>query len=226
MRNKTKIFIGVSLLILGILIFLNNTGLLLDYKLSFAILWDYFWPILFMGIGITLLFDKNFTPGTIFLILSIALLATRILSFNFWSTFWPLIIIFAGVSILLRRDKPVSVNNAAKISDEDRLDDTVLFWGVEKKMTSKNFKGGDVNTVFGGYQLDLRDVKVSEKGAELKINCAFGGVEIFVPKKCRVVTNGTGILGGWTPDLRSNDVEKPVFTISGVVAFGAVDIKE
>jgi len=93
-------------------------------------------------------------------------------------------------------------------------------------MTSKNFKGGEVNTVFGGYQLDLRDVKVAKEGAEININCAFGGVEIFVPKDCRVVTNGTGILGGWTPDLKSNEVETPVLTISGVVAFGAVDIKE
>lgn len=226
MKNRTKLFIGISLLVLGVLIFLNNTGLLLGYQLNFATLWNYFWPVLFLGIGITLLFDKNFTPAIIFLILGIALLATRILSFNFWSTFWPLIIIFAGISILLRRDKPISVNNAAKTSDEDRLDDTVLFWGVEKKMTSKNFKGGEVNTVFGGYQLDLRDVKVAKEGAEININCAFGGVEIFVPKDCRVVTNGTGILGGWTPDLKSNEVETPVLTISGVVAFGAVDIKE
>jgi predicted membrane protein len=226
MRNRTKIFIGISLLLFGTLILLNNAGIFPQFQISFATLWNFFWPILFLGIGITLLFDKNFTPGAIFTILGIALLSTRLLSFNFWSTFWPLIIIFAGLSILFRREKPISINNAAKTSDEDKVDDTVIFWGVEKKITSKDFKGGEINTVLGGYQLDLRDAKISKENAELNINCAFGGVEIFVPSDCRVVTNGTGILGGWTPDLKPNDIEKPVLTIKGVVAFGGVDIKE
>jgi predicted membrane protein len=225
MRNKTKIFIGSLLLLLGVTVLLNNTGLLLPYSISANRLWDFFWPILFLGVGVTLIFDKNFTPGVIFSVIGLAIFASRLLSWSFWSTFWPLILIFIGLSILLRREKKVSINDAASVSEEDKIDDTVLFWGVDKKVTSKNFKGGEINTVFGGYKLDLRKAKISKDDAILNVNCAFGGVEILVPDDCRVVTNGTGILGGWVPNIPATEAEKPVLTIQGVAAFGGVEIK-
>jgi predicted membrane protein len=225
MRNKTKIFIGTLLLILGVALFLNNSGLLLPYTISISTFLSFFGPLLFLGIGVTLIFDKNFTAGVIFSILGLAILASRLLSWDFWSTFWPLILIAVGFSILFRREKKISFNDAASVSAEDDIDDTVLFWGVDKKVTSKDFKGGEINTVFGGYKLDLRKAKISKDDAVLNINCAFGGVEILVPNDCRVITNGTGILGGWVPNIPVNDVEKPVLTIQGVAAFGGVEIK-
>lgn len=226
MRNKTKIFLGVLLLTAGVLVLLNNIGILAPWGISLTTFWDFVWPALFLGVGITLIFDKNFTPGVIFTIIGLAILATRLLDWNFWATFWPLILIGFGVSILFKKDKPLSLNDAAKVSEDERLDDNVLFWGVEKKVTSKKFKGGEINTVFGGYQLDLREAEVAKDGAELNVNCAFGGVEIFVPKNCRVVTNGTGILGGWTPNIKASEVDEPVLTIKGVAAFGGVEIKD
>lgn len=226
MRNKTKIFIGVLLLTLGVLVLLDNTGILFPYAISIGTFWNLFWPALFLGVGITLIFDKNFTAGSIFTIIGIALLASRLLSWSFWSTFWPLILIGLGFSILFRNEnKKLSVNDAAKVSSEDKLDDTVIFWGVEKKVTSKNFEGGEINTVFGGYQLDLRETKLNKDGATLNVNCAFGGVEILVSDTYRVVTNGTGILGGWVPNIPTSEVDKPVLTIQGVAAFGGVEIK-
>jgi predicted membrane protein len=224
MRNKTKIFIGILLLVVGSLVLVANLGIF-PFTISMAIFWRFFWPALFLGIGITLLFDKNFTAGLIFTVIGLAILATRLLNWGFWSTFWPLILIGVGISILLRRDRHMSLNDAAKESDEAKVDDTVLFWGVDKKIVSKEFKGGEINTVFGGYKLDLREAKIAKDGAELNVNCAFGGVEIFVPDNCRVVTTGTGILGGWTPDIPANKVEEPVLTIKGVAAFGGVEIK-
>lgn len=225
MRNKTKIFLGTLLLLFGSLVLINNAGIFAPYNISFNLFWNFFWPILFLGVGITLIFDKNFTVGLIFSIIGLAMLASSILSWDFWSMFWPLILIFLGVSMLVKKDKKISVNDAAKVSAEDKVDDTVIFWGVEKKVTSKNFKGGEVNTVFGGYQLDLREAKVTKKGAMLNVNCAFGGVEILVPKDCRVKTNGTGIIGGWVPNIPPTEVDEPVLTIQGVVAFGGVEIK-
>ena len=225
MRNKTKILVGVLLLLLGVLVMLNNVGILLPYGITISTFWNFFWPALFLGIGVTLIFDKNFTPGVVFSLIGMAMLVNRFFNWNFWSTFWPLILIAIGISIIFKREKEISLNSSKKVSDEDRVEDNVVFWGVEKKVTSKQFKGGEINTVFGGYQLDLREAKIDKGGAELNVNCAFGGVEVFVPKGCRVITNGTGILGGWSPNLPSNDVKEPILTIKGVAAFGGVEIK-
>lgn len=213
-------------MLLGLLILLNNSGVFTIYGLTIEAVWAFFWPAFFVGIGITLLFDRNITPGIIFIIIGLAILASKVLSLNFWSTFWPLILILGGISILFKKDDQIKINSAEKSSNDDFITDTVLFWGVEKKITSKNFKGGEINAIFGGYQLDLREADISKDNAELNINCAFGGVEIFVPKNCRVITNGTGILGGWTPNLPSNKIDEPILTIKGVAAFGGVDIKE
>ena len=225
MQNKTKIFLGVLLLAVGGLVLVNNLGIFDPWGITPSLVWMYFWPALFLGLGITLIFDGNNTGGVIFTLIGLAMLANRVLDWSFWSTFWPLILIGIGISTLIGRDRKTSFNNSAKVSDEDSINDNVLFWGVEKSVKSKNFKGGEINTVFGGYKLDLREAKISKDGAVININCAFGGVEILVPDTCRVVTNGTGILGGWDPNIKSNDIKEPTLEIKGVATFGGVEIK-
>lgn len=225
MKNKSKIFFGVFLLTFGGLILLNNLDVLEPLGITVSLIWSFIWPTLFLGLGIIFLFDKNVTPGIFFLMIGSAMLANRLLSWSFWSTFWPLILIGIGLSIILRKDEKLNINNGEKISEEDTIKDNVVFWGVEKKIVSKNFKGGEINTVFGGYQLDLREAKLSKDGAKLNINCAFGGIEVLVSDNYRVKTNGTGILGGWVPNIPSSDVDSPVLEISGVATLGGVEIK-
>ncbi len=60
---------------------------------------------------------------------------------------------------------------------------------------------------------------------KLEVDCIFGGVEIIVPSKCKVITNGTGVFGGWSPNI-SNKEDGPTLTISGSAVFGGVEIKD
>ncbi len=226
MQNRTKVLFGVILVSIGSLVLVNNLGILDLWGTTLSTMLSYFWPIVFLGLGITFIFDKNFPVGVILSLIGVALLLSRLLSWGFWSTFWPFILIGLGVSILFKKEEKVSINNTKKTSTEDTLNDTVIFWGADKKVESKNFKGGEINTVMGGYKLDLRDVKLSKGGAKLNINCAFGGVEIFVSDNYRVKTNGIGVLGGWSPEMSNNDKKEPILEINGVAAFGAVEIKD
>ncbi|MHC1716841.1 MAG: LiaF domain-containing protein [Candidatus Dojkabacteria bacterium] len=93
-------------------------------------------------------------------------------------------------------------------------------------MVSNEFKGGEINAIFGGYELDLREATISKDGAKLSVNAVFGGAEVFVPKNCRVVTNGSGVFGGWDPNVKPNDVKNPVLEITGSAVFGGVEIKD
>jgi predicted membrane protein len=230
MQNSTRFLFGVILIFLGILFLIEQTGFFVAFGFS---LWRFvwmFWPLILIFLGAKLLAERNTSGGFVLLILGTVLLTTTLFSWNFFAVLWPLLIIALGFSILIKRDtgsfnttKRASSRNS---SSEDRINETVIFWGLEKSVVSKNFKGGEVNVAFGGCELNLRDAVVAKEGAKLHINCAFGGVEVFVPKGCRVITNGTGILGGWSPQLKPNDITEPVFEITGSVAFGGVEIKD
>ena len=43
------------------------------------------------------------------------------------------------------------------------------------------FKGGTVQAIFGGIELDLRKTHLPEGETMLHIEAIFGGVELFVP---------------------------------------------
>jgi predicted membrane protein len=225
MKNSTRFILGVILITLGILFLIEQTGVF-----GFAIpIWDIvwtFWPLILVFIGAKLLAQGNYSGGLALLLLGVVFLATTLFKWNFFAVLWPLIIITIGASILLKRENlGTSVNVSKKTTDEDRLNETVVFWGTEKKVNSGAFKGGEINVAFGGAEIDLRDAKIAESNAKLHINVAFGGVEIFVPKDCRVVSEGTGILGGWDVAVEKRDIKKPVLTITGGAIFGGVEIK-
>lgn len=225
MKNSSKFILGVILIALGILFLIEQTGILGFSIPVWDILWT-FWPLILIFFGAKLLVQGNHTGGLVVLVLGAVFFSTTLFKWNFFSVLWPIIIITIGASILLKKDKPLeSVNTSKKTSEEDRLNETVVFWGVEKKVNSDNFKGGEINVAFGGAEIDLSDVKVSKDGAKLHINVAFGGVDILAPKNCRVVSEGTGILGGWDVTVEKRDISEPVLTITGSAAFGGVEIK-
>lgn len=225
MKNSSRFVAGVLLILIGLIFLVDQTGFFSRFGISiWKMLWT-FWPLILIFLGVNALIKGNNSGGMLLLILGIVFLSSNLFGWNFFAVLWPVIIITVGISILFKKEK-ASINSVeAESSKDESISETVLFWGVDKKIVSKNFKGGELNVAFGGCSLDLREAKISKEGAKLHVNCAFGGVEIFVPKDCRVKTNGTGFLGAWEPKLEENSATEPVLEISGGVAFGGVEIK-
>ena len=42
------------------------------------------------------------------------------------------------------------------------LNENAIFGGVEKRVNSKEFRGGQLQSLFGGIELDLRDADIAE----------------------------------------------------------------
>jgi len=228
--KDNKIIFGLILIGLGILFLVDQTGIFGTYGINlWSLIWK-LWPLILVFFGIKFLIERNSTAGLIFLILGTLLLLSNLFTYNFWSLLWPLLIIGIGISILFKDE--TKIEHARKenfekkeISKENFITQTVVFFGWDKVSRADKFRGGEVNVAFGGVKLDLRDAKIDPKGATLHVNCAFGGVEVLVPSNCRVISNGSGIFGGWAPKLNSSDVEKPVLRINGVALFGGVELK-
>ena len=225
MKDTVKLIFGVALVTIGGLLLIERLGIFLPFTVNVWEIVSLFWPLLLIALGLKLLSEQNTTGAIVLLTLVSLIFLTNIFNWNFFAVIWPLLIIILGVSILIKKEN-FTINTESTKYEDDYIKESVAFWGSEKKIVSKSFKGGVFNVAFGGLTLDLREATIDKKGAKLNINAAFGGVEILVPKNCRVKTNGTGIFGGWDPKVKASDVEGPILKISGTAIFGGVEIKE
>ena len=226
MKDSIKIIIGVVLVTIGGLLLIDRLGIFLPFNIDVWQIVGMFWPLILIAIGLKLFFDNNTTGGVILFTIGTVIFLTNMFDFNFFAILWPLLIIGIGISILVRGEDSTHFNTVSSEYSEDYIKESIAFWASEKKLTSKSFRGGEINVAFGGLTLDLREAKVDKDGAKLNVNVAFGGAEIFVPKGCRVKTSGTGVLGGWDPKLKANDIEKPLLEITGTAIFGGVEIED
>jgi len=223
-NNKNNIWGGVILIALGLGFLLDQLGVF--HGLGFGWILGNLWPLIIIIIGISLFRKGNTGPGIFFIALGGFFLLSEIVGWNIWATFWPLIIIFVGVSVLLGRAViPVNLNRAEKESGKDILDDLVIFWGSNKKITATDFRGGNVTCIFGGSELDLSNAKIIKKDAVLNVSAIFGGIKIRVPDDSPVVSEGSAILGGWEEKFSSkSDKKQPKLIIKGSAVFGAVEL--
>lgn len=80
-------------------------------------------------------------------------------------------------------------------------------------------------TVFGGVDLDLRQVKAVEAGCAINITVLFGGAEIMVPEDWNIIITGSPIFGGLEDKTKGSEKSTTNVTINCTIAFGGLEIK-
>ncbi|MGV3632119.1 MAG: LiaF transmembrane domain-containing protein [Bacteroidota bacterium] len=146
---------------------------------------------------------------------------------------WPVLIIVFGIGIFIKafsRKKNscyrrMSDEELAEVQGDDYFESTAFFGGVSKKVVSKNFKGANISSIFGGTELDLSNADF-EKEAGIAIHCVFGGVNIIVPSHWKVKSDINTAFGG-VDDRRSIslvDENGKLLVLTGSCTFGGVEI--
>ncbi len=151
---------------------------------------------------------------------------------------WPLLLVGLGVLMLTRAlsSHGLSVADGAWGAHHDlaESDNIVREWttfgGVKRVVHSQDFQGGEVMSVFGGIELDLRTAQIIARDRPVVIdaNTTFGGIEIRVPETWRVAVRGVGIFGGYedkTLRARQVDPQGPLLVITGYAVFGGVVVE-
>ena len=225
MKTNAKLIIGGVLILFGIIFLFDTTGLLSLINLTTGDIIGLLWPAILLALGIKMLFDKNMSIGIVLTSLGTLFLLTYLFHISFFAMLWPMIIIVVGLTMIFRKETP-HMTEGKKYYGGDRISETVVFWGIDKNMDSKAFKGGDATVVFGGAKLDLRDAQLDKNGAKLVLNTAFGGIEVLLPKDCNVISDGVGILGGWDNKFNQRESKGPKLEITGTAIFGGIEIKE
>jgi hypothetical protein len=150
---------------------------------------------------------------------------------------WPLIVIGLGLFIIFRSGKRTrdwrkwdASQAYTENSADDYFDSNVVFGGVKKNVISKNFRGGEAVTVFGGTEINLMQADLN--GAiVLELTQIFGGTKLIVPPHWKVQTKDMVAVFGGVEDKRpmlgnpSGEETNKVLILKGTCLFGGIDIR-
>jgi len=226
-NDSKRLWLGIIFFIIGGLLLVDNLDLFY-FNIPYYV---FSWPTFLILLGLYLFFgqDKK-APGAILLALGSVFLLDDIFPWwhiDFWDVFLPGVLIFLGVALMMRKSTPSARPSGG--DEQDFVDDMAVFSGNEKKMTSQNFKGGKITSVFGGSKIDFTQSAMNDEGAVIDVFTLFGGTEVIVPVDWSVKSEVTSIFGGIS-DKRNSVVnvvpdESKVLTIKGLILFGGGEIK-
>lgn len=127
-----------------------------------------------------------------------------------------------------RSREHVMFDEDVDITGDDFIEASTIFGGVKKNVTSQNFRGADISTIFGGTEINLSKADI-QKPVIINTRTAFSGVTLIVPSSWHVRSEVSAIFGA-VEDQRgimqddSMD-ESKVITLKGTCIFSGVEIK-
>lgn len=213
MKNKSSVFWGLVLIIVGVL-FLGNNLNWWDINIFFKGWWSLFIIIP----SIYGLFERGSRSGSIIsLAVGILLLlaAQDVIGYGMiWKILVPIIIIVIGLTLIFNNGKPKKMAKNAK-------EYVAVFSGVDERINEvvSDFKAV---SVFGGVDLDLRKAKI-EKDLYIEAVSIFGGIDIKLPDNVKLQVSGVPIFGG--VENKYNDDGNITITIHYTCVFGGVDLR-
>lgn len=238
--NSGKIFSGIIVVMVGCILLANKLGADIPR-------WIISWEMLLIAIGFYVGAKQSFKSwGWIIPVLigSIFLIDRIVPDLEFRPYLWPVAIIAVGLYIIInpkncgggqwrnsdwRTGMGMSEGKRRRHEDgEDYLDSVSIFGGIEKNIVSKDFKGGEVTTFFGGSSINLTQADIKDK-AVLELTQVFGGAQLIIPSNWKLSSEVVSVFGG-IEDKRaySKDHEhEPAKTLvlKGTSVFGGIEIK-
>ena len=161
--------------------------------------------------------------GIIVGLLLIVLGVSALIGLSLMKFFFAAILIFVGIKMLMGKRRSGWNKSAQTVSNEDFINEVVIFGQLQKTVKSENFKGGTIVMVFGSGDVDLSQVKTTEKSINIEFVAVFGGGRLIIPKNWRVNSQGTAILGGYDSRISGGEGETTL-NIKGVAILGSVEI--
>lgn len=222
-RITGQLVLGVSIAVVGVLFTLDNLHILRarDYL--------QYWPLALIAIGLVHVGQSRTAAGVvggvIWIVVGSALLGDRLgfVHANIWN-FWPLILVLVGGRIVWQT---METSRAAEQGDAGATVSAIaVMGGFERRITSHEFRGGEITAFMGGGKLDLRDALPAGGQAVINIFAMMGGFEILVPETWRVISEVTPFMGGIEDKSRtSTNPTAPCLVLRGFVMMGGVTLK-
>ena len=222
-RITGQLVLGVSIAVLGVLFTLDNLHILRAREVL------RFWPVALIAIGLVHVSQARSAAGTVgggvWILVGVVLLGGRLGLFhaNIFSL-WPLILVLVGARIVWQTtagDRAVDRGDAGAT-----VSAIAVMGGFERRITSHEFRGGEITAFMGGGKLDLREAMPAGGQAVINIFAMMGGFEIVVPEGWRVISELTPFMGGIEDKSRtSTQPTAPCLVLRGFVMMGGVTLR-
>jgi predicted membrane protein len=117
--------------------------------------------------------------------------------------------------------------NKENCSQDEDFAKTCIFGNGRYTVIDTEFKGGTLQAIFGGIELDLRKAYLSEGETTLNIEAIFGGISLFVPDNWFIDVQVESVLGGTDDNRRITEIVDATrkLIIKGSAVFGGVEIR-
>jgi predicted membrane protein len=227
----------------GVLLFLSNLGLMPAFDF-----WS-LWPLIPLAAGVGKLTSDRSAARVwgIFLIFIGAFFLARNfgwLRFHTGNENWifPLILIGVGFLALMnvldsargvhpKRAIGTNIWRRGEMDHDSMVADVAVLGSVKRKMDSSNFRGGDLTSILGSIEIDLRPATIApnpEASAVLNATAIFGAIKVRVPQHWRVKMRGVSLLGNFEDKTLppNTGLSAPALVITGWSVFGSVEIED
>ena len=249
-RGRGHVWAGLFLLVIGGVLLARALGVIFpEWFFTWPVI------LIAFGLFIGLKHSFRGPAWFIFIVIGSAFLVDEALpNISLRAYILPFVIIFFGILFILRpwrhrhhhrfhphwRDRfesqQIDQENQPVINDpssttgfsasaNDFIDITTAFGGVKKIVFSKNLKGGDIVTLMGGAEIDLRQADFTDK-ITIDATNIFGGTKLIIPSSWDVHSEIVAIFGG-VDDKRQlsgqNLDPNKVIRLEGPCLFGGIE---
>lgn len=225
-RTSSWLILGIGIILLGVILLLEQVhghSQVLDFAINL-------WPLILVAMGVAKLRpgqDRHPARGWVLIVTGLILLVATLGDNGFEGLIGPVLIVGAGILILLKALRKHRPAVPALEPSEDYIRSTAVLSGFKNRIHSQAFQGGELNAIFGGFELDLRPVVMKEDTARVDVFVLLGGGEIRIPEEWDVTVQVTTIAGGVgdkTPPPSASG-QRPRLILTGMVLFGGIEIR-
>ena len=246
-HNIHNVIWGIVLVFAGVAFALNALGIT-SIDVFFKGWWTLF-IIIPCAIGLITSTDKSGNAAGLLLGVFLLLCARGILEYSMiWKLLLPAFVVMIGLKMLFgglfgrkHRDDDDAFDvvfdgdNDDDDDDDDENDEAdskdgnpphtvdAIFSTHRLNYSGKVFRSANINVIFGGAQLDLRN-SIIEGDCKVRTGCIFGGITILVPENVNVRVQGSGIFGG-VSDKTEHCENAPTIYIKSNFVFGGVTVR-
>ncbi len=225
-RFTGRLVFGLVIVVLGVLFTLDNLGVL-DAGDTLR-----YWPVVLVAYGVSRLLGvggrRHLAMGVMFTVAGVWLLL-HAFGFTRWEPwdFWPVFLILIGFSMVQGSLTRRSRSTPEGTENSDTLNAFALWSGVGRKITSQQFRGGEVTAIMGGHEIDLRGARLAGDSAEIDLFVWWGGVDFRIPEDWQVTLNGIVVMGGIEDQTKAPPpgTARPNLILKGLVLMGGVELK-
>lgn len=228
-RASIQVVLGILVIAMGVLFLLDNLNIL-DFRGALR-----FWPMVFIVVGAAKMTDtkssNGYALGAILIFIGLAMTLNRMGFLYFsWRTLWPLLLILLGGAVLYKAitgrrliERSSKLDPASDVLN-DTVDITAILGGIERRLTTASFRGGEITAMFGGVAVDMRECSM-EGEAVINVFTVCGGITIKVPPDWTVTLLGTPIMGGFEEKTILPKTTGKRLIVKGYAIMGGVEIR-